>query len=92
MGSADFDATNINPGTVQLGGVNVATRGNTNNIAYSIEDVDGDGYLDFIAKFNVQDLVTSAALTGTTTELELTAELNDGTPIIGSDSVRVVPS
>jgi len=90
MGSADLDVTNIKPDTVKIGDVEIATRGKADKTACSIEDVDGDGYTDFVAKFNVQDL-TNAALTELTTKLVLTAELCEGPGIFGSDSVRVVP-
>jgi hypothetical protein len=91
LGSADFDVTDIDETTVALGGEAITTRGKAEKIAYSIEDVNGDDFDDFIAKFKVQDLVDSAALTDSTTELQLTALLKDGTPIAGTDSVRIVP-
>lgn len=91
LGSADFDVTTIDETTVELGGIDITTRGKTNKIAFSIEDVNGDGYDDFIAKFRVQDLVFEGALTTATTELTLTGELEGGIPITGTDFVRIVP-
>lgn len=87
-----FDATQIDPESLLLGGVGVSSRGSRKapKIAYSIEDVDGDGYPDMMAFFSVPDLA-SAGLTLTTTILELTAILTDGTHITGIDSVRIVP-
>ncbi len=94
--SADnFDATHIDPSTLELGGIQVSERGGgakkTPKIAYSIEDVDGDGDLDMIAFFSVFGLVDSGGLTSTTGSLELTGNLTNGTPIVGIDSVRIVP-
>ncbi len=92
--SADnFDAKYIDPSTLELGGVEVSKRGSRKapKTAYSIEDVDEDGDLDMIAFFSVPDLVTYAGLNSTTVSLELTGTLTNGTPIVGADSVRIVP-
>jgi len=59
-------------------------------IAYSLEDVDGDGYIDMMIFFDVQELVSIGTLTGGTTELLLSAALDDDTQIEGSDSVNIV--
>ena len=59
-------------------------------IAYSLEDVDGDGYIDMMTFFDVQELVSIGTLTGGTTELLLSAALDDDTQIEGSDSVNIV--
>ncbi len=91
LGSAMFDVTAIDETTLQLGGVIITTRGKAAKTAFSIEDVNGDGYPDLVAFFRVQDLVAAGALDATTTTLTLTGSLRDGTPIAGSDSVRVVP-
>ncbi|NIM58986.1 MAG: hypothetical protein GTO16_08605 [Candidatus Aminicenantes bacterium] len=92
LGTQDFDATTIDPDTIEIGGVSLAERGSrkTPKLAYSLEDVDSDGFTDVIAFFDVQMLVTDGVLEVTTTELELTATLDDGTPIKGTDSVNIV--
>jgi hypothetical protein len=91
LGTQDFDVTTIDPDIIELGGVSLAERGSrkTPKLAYSLEDVDGDGFTDMIAFFDVQMLVTDGVLEVTTTELELTATLDDGTPIKGTDSVNI---
>jgi len=90
-GNEYFDVTNVNPETIELGGVGVTSRGKAAKLAYSFEDANGDGFLDLVAFFSIPELVVKGALTETTTGLTLTAALYDGTPIEGTDSVRVVP-
>lgn len=89
LGSADFDVTNVNPATIELGEASIAMRGPNKSPkpAYSLEDVNTDGYMDMMVFFSVPML----ALTGTETELTLSAELFDGTHIEGTDSIRIVP-
>ena len=95
LGSTDFDVTSIDPETIMIGGAKLAERGSIKKpkLAYSFEDVNDDGYTDLIAFFDVQALVTAdpPILTLDTTELTLDAYLYDGSPIMGTDSVRVVP-
>jgi len=94
LGNETFDVTTIDPELgIFLGGVSITTRGSPKRpkLAYSFEDVNGDGYTDLIAFFSVPELVNADALTLDTTELKLDAYLFDGTPITGIDSVRVVP-
>ena len=101
LGTEDFDVTTIDPETILLGGVDLAERGSPKRpkLAYSFEDASGpggtpDGYLDLMAFFSVQELITANALTEDTTALTLDANLyaeHGATPITGTDSVRVVP-
>jgi hypothetical protein len=93
LGSGSFDVTIIDPDTIELGGVDVASRGSTKSpkLAYSYEDVNVDGYMDLMAFWEVQVLVDVGALVETTTELTLTAYLSYGKPIEGTDSVNIVP-
>jgi hypothetical protein len=91
--SADFDVNNIDPQTVNLCGIYITLRGSQKKpkLAYSIEDVNGDGYMDFVAFFRVQDLVTAGVLAPDTTSLRLDGCLYDGTKFFGTDSVNIVP-
>ena len=93
LGEADFDVSNINASTIELEGVDMTTRGSAKapKLAYSFEDVNGDGYTDLMAFFSIADLVLEGVLTETTTALTLTATLYDGTSTEGTDSVRLVP-
>jgi len=93
LGSDTFDVYEIVPGTIELGAVTLTTRGSAKapKLAFSYEDVNGDGYMDMMVFFSVPELVAAGALTASTTQLTLTAELGDGTPIVGTDSVNIVP-
>jgi hypothetical protein len=92
LGTQDFDVETINPETIEIGGITLAERGSKKapKLAYSLEDVDGDGITDMITFFDVQTLVTDDVLKDTTVALTLTATLYDGTPIKGTDSVNIV--
>ncbi len=93
LGSETLSVDAIDPETIRLGGVGINLRGSAKapKIAFSVEDIDNDGFVDIVAFFSVQELVTLGALTSTSTELELTGCLWDGTKIIGVDSVNPVP-
>lgn len=93
LGSGSFDVKTINASTININGVGLATRGSKKapKLAYSYEDVNGDGVLDMVVFFRVQALRTGGALGPSTTKLTLTGALYGGTPISGTDSVRIVP-
>jgi hypothetical protein len=96
LGSAEFDVTTIDPETIEIDGVSLAERGSKKNpkLAFSIEDVNGDSYDDLVAFFSVPELVEAEALMETTEDLTLMGNLKaefGGTPISGTDSVRIVP-
>ena len=70
----DFDAATVDTSTIRLSGVEANH--------FALEDVDGDGDLDLILHFAVQDLVTALALDfdpqdEVTAEVELTFETLD---------------
>jgi hypothetical protein len=92
LGSS-IDVSSIELNTITIGGAAVTSRGSAKapKMAVSFEDVDGDGFMDLVAFFRVQDLVDSDALTETTDGLMLEAETKDGLPIYGTDDVNVVP-
>lgn len=79
----DFDATSVDPDTVRFGpgqAMKVHPKAH-------LTDVDDDGDLDMVLHFWTQDTGIGAG----DTEAVLTGETFDGTPIVGSDSVRIVP-
>jgi len=81
----DFDASTVDPETVALDGEGARRKGKSSKFG-SLEDVDGDGDLDLVVQIeNVIDWALDA------TEATLTGETWDGTPIEGTDSVRMVP-
>ena len=82
----DFDATTVDPDTVELAGSTVAIRGNGNRMLASFEDVDGDGDVDLVLHIETENL----SLETGATEATLTAETFDGEAIIGSDTIVIV--
>jgi len=75
----DFDADNVDPDTCLFAGASP--------VRWNIEDVDRDGDDDMILHFKTQEL----DLTKHSTEATLEGETIEGTPIIGTDSVNIVP-
>jgi len=84
LGSASFDATQVDPLTLSLDGQSVKTKRNGTPQA-NIENVNGDGFNDLVVKIIDID-GTYAVGTGTGT---LTGQLFDGTPFEGSDSICI---
>ena len=72
LSSAEFDATTVDPGTVELAGAGVAVKGKGDKLHASVEDVNGDGLNDLSLKISTQNFVPesfqngSAILTGVT--------------------------
>ncbi len=92
LGSTQFDVNMIDPGTIEIGSVTLAQRGSSKSpkLSFSFEDVNSDGITDMMTFFEVQRLVNDGVLNEVTTELRVTATLNDGKTIEGSDSVNIV--
>jgi hypothetical protein len=85
LGSASFDATTVDPTTVNFAGAPVALRGNGKPMA-SVADVNHDGYPDLLVFFRTQKL----QLTTASTEAVLYGETYSGEAIRGSDKVKVI--
>jgi Tol biopolymer transport system component len=77
--TADFDASTIDPQTVEFAGASP--------VRWTMEDVDGDGDLDMLFHFKTQEL----NLTADSTEATLTGETYAGVSIQGTDTVNIVP-
>jgi predicted small secreted protein len=86
LGSVDFDAATVKPSTVTLAGAAAKLKGNSGNSG-SLEDVNGDGYLDLV----VQVVTTSLVLESEEMEAVLNADTHEGGHITGSDSIQIVP-
>ncbi len=84
LGSATFDATQVDPLTLSLDSRTVKTKGN-GDPQTNIEDVNGDGFDDLVVKIIDSD-GTYTVGTGSAT---LTGQLFDGTPIEGTDSIYI---
>lgn len=85
----DFDAIDVDVTTVFLGDPELS--GTAAPIRSSEEDVDGDDDVDLLLLFSIPELVDNGALDADSEEAILTGETFDGVPIVGSDSVRIVP-
>ena len=76
----DFDAATVDGTTVQFEGASPVHEGG------HLEDVDGDGDIDWVGHFNVQ----STGIEAGDTKATLTGETFDGTSIAGTDLIKVV--
>jgi hypothetical protein len=77
--TASFDATTVDPSTVEFAGAAP--------LRWSTHDVDGDGDLDLVFHFKTQEL----NLDGNSTDATLIGETFGGMPILGTDTVNIVP-
>ena len=96
LGSASGDVTQIIPATAELEidalpGVLVAP------IRSSIEDINGDGYLDLCIKYKTQNVVSSFGLNdknlypnGSVVQLKIDADLSGGGMVPLADSIRIL--
>jgi len=75
-----FDALTVDPDTVLFA--------SAPPVRWAVEDVDDDGDMDIILHFKTQE---TNIMPGDT-EATLTGQTFDGAPIIGTDSVRTVPT
>jgi hypothetical protein len=80
LATEDFDAAKVVETSVVFAGAAP--------VRCTLEDVDEDGDLDLLCHFATEDL---AELDQDSTEATLTGEAVDGTPIEGTDTVRIVP-
>jgi hypothetical protein len=87
LGSAEFDVTQVDAGTVGLEGLEVAARGKAEKLLAHVEDVNGDGFDDLVVQIEDAD-GTFTTGNGTAT---LTGTLLDGTPFEGTDDICIVP-
>lgn len=90
LGSADFDVSQIDPGTVALEGLAIRAVGKSNKLLAHIEDVNGDGIDDLVVQIEDTDGAFvngngTAAVTG-----NLKAEF-EGIPFEGTDSICIRP-
>ena len=85
LGAEYFDAATVNPSTVTLAGSGVKVKGHSGNSG-SLEDVNGDGYLDLVVQVYTENLELATG--------DMNAVLNAytyaGLAITGSDSIRIV--
>ncbi len=87
--SESFDATDIDPATVTFAGAPVALKGKHGKPMASAEDVNGDGLLDMMLHFAVQDIDPAQVQDGFAV---LTGSTYDGLTFEGSDVFVPRPS
>lgn len=86
LGSDDLDVTQISFSSLRIGSVAPLSRNR-----YGLEDVNSDGFVDMVVHFSMSELTTgSGPLNSGSTQLTITGTLMDGTPITGTDSVRII--
>ena len=86
LGNNTFDVSQIDPSTVELEGCEIKTVGKKDKLLAHYEDVNDDGYVDLVVQIvDVEDAFDDL------TEATLTGQLFNGTEIIGTDSIRLVP-
>ncbi len=82
----DFDASVVDVATVTLSGASARLRGRSQKVG-SLEDVDGDGDLDMVVQFEVQD---TSNLRAVFSEAVLVGKTISSVDIMGVDSIVVV--
>lgn len=90
FGSETFDVSQIDAATVSLVSMQVKAVGKSDKLLASIEDSNGDGFMDLIVKIHDEDGVFDLG----EVEAELTGNLLqdfDSTPFKGVDSICIVP-
>jgi len=87
-GSAELDITTIDQSTIQLDDDDDSTTAGISPTKITINDVDGDGNDDLVLKFKTTEMKNKGFLVDNN-ELFVTGELNDDTPIIGSNIINL---
>jgi len=82
----EFDATTVDPSTVQLAGAGVAVRGKNKYMAHK-EDVNGDGLTDLVVQIEIENLNPDKLEDGFAI---LAGQTSDGVEITGSDKIAIV--
>lgn len=90
LSTASFDATHVDPATVQLGATAVSARRNGSLFA-SREDVNGDGRADLVVHFDRALLMENGDLTTSTVSLTTIGSLTSGVQFVGTEAVQVLP-
>jgi len=80
LATSEFDATSVNPSSVRFGPANATATHN------AMEDVDDDGDIDLLLKFNAPQ----TGIVCGSTRASLTGKTFDGEPVQGSDSFKTV--
>jgi len=91
LSSVDFDATTVDPDTVELAGADVAVRGKSNKYMAHKEDVNEDGLLDLVCQVATANLDPDSLQDGYAILTGNLLEEFGGTAIEGWDEITIVP-
>ena len=91
LSSHYFDATTVDPDTVELAGAGVSVRGKGNKYMAHEEDVNGDGLVDLVVHVATENLDPYSFQDGYAILTGNLLEEFGGTPIEGSDEITIVP-
>jgi hypothetical protein len=86
LGSNEFNASTIDPSSIVLEGAGVRIKGKSGN-AGSLEDVNGDGFLDLVVQ-----IVDEGTIVSGTTDATLAGYTFGGDILIGADTICVQPA
>jgi len=89
LSDADFDATIVDPATVELAGSGVAMRGKGNKAMAHEEDVNGDGLTDLVVKVETENLDPGTFQDGKA--IVTIVDENGVVEFQGSDEITIVP-
>jgi hypothetical protein len=101
LGTADFDVTLVDPATIRLAGTVEALRWSLDDVTTPVgadaepcecNEMGPDGLQDLTVKFATQDVVAAIGPVndGDVVELEVTADLFDGTSVVFHDCVWII--
>lgn len=88
LSTEDFDATTVDPDTVELSGAGVEVRGKATKTMAHEEDVNEDGLVDLVVQVATENLDPGSFQDGYAI---LSAETFDGQLIEGMDEITIVP-
>ena len=88
LGSATFDASTVDVGSLRLGpgDATVFSPGNSGGAKSTLLDVNGDEFPDLLVHFPNQQIQVQCG----STSLLLTGKTTNGTPIRGTESIQTV--
>ena len=88
-GQIVFDATTVNPATIEIAGMGVSIQGKGNDLMAYVQDVDNDGFDDLVVHVATANFDPETIQEG---EAVLTGLTFDGQAIEGWDYVTIVPT
>lgn len=84
--TADFDATRIDPLSATLAGATIKPVGKGNKLLFHLQDLSGDGLLDFVCQFLVEQFLVRPGESTAVFE----ATTSEGLRIRGEDTVKLL--